>query len=202
MAMWPDEEKHGTRIDAAIDEAARQMTDGAPDGDLKARVLARIGGRESFSRGWRLTWIMAPVAAAAIILLIVVGRSFQPGNKRVEGPATQPPARQTARQQPEPATTQSAAQTQTTRASKPVRARVPVTPPAEVRLKPDTMYVAADVTADVATLAPESLDVESIDLAALPPAVSIRVAPLDTIEPIDVAPLAASGIDEPQRREQ
>jgi hypothetical protein len=200
MAMWPDHEEHGTRIDAAIDEAARQMTDGAPGGDLKARVLARIGERESFSRGWRLAWIMAPVAAAAIIVLIVAGRSFQRGNQKV-GPA-QPPSVETARQQPQPATTQSASQTQTTQMPNQVHAPAPVRPPTQVRLKPDATDVATDVTTDVAALAAESLDVESIDLAALPPAVSIRLAPLETIEPIDVAPLAASEIDEPQRRDQ
>jgi hypothetical protein len=49
---------------------------------------------------------------------------------------------------------------------------------------------------------PAPLNVESIRLAALPPADSIGVTPLETIEPIDVAPLVAPEIDEPQRRER
>jgi hypothetical protein len=194
MAMWPDDEEHGTRIDPAIDAAARQMTDGVPGADLKARVLARIGERESSSRGWRLAWILSPAAVAAIILLIVIGRSFYGRDHQVESPAPQPPVTAAVKQQP---------------ASTTASVRPDTTPVTRVRSKPDAGYgLDANRTrtqstpSEIAALVPAPLDVESIRVSALPPADSIRVAPLEAIEPIDVEPLAAPEIDDTQRRER
>jgi hypothetical protein len=193
MAMWPDDKDQGAAIDAAIDEAARQMTDGAPGSDFRARVLARIGEPESSSRGRRLAWVMAPVVALAVIVLLIA----------VARPATRRSGRPL-----EPATHQPATESQTTQA----RTTQPRTtqPPAVVQRTPNATHgVSADrrrtpraAPSEVETLAPDALDVESIRLAALPSADSIRVAPLETIEPIDAAPLAAPEIDEPQRRQQ
>jgi len=200
--MWPDDGEDGARIDAAIDEAARQMTAGAPGGDFKARVLARLDQREPVSDRWRLGWMLAPIAAALIISFIVVGRFVGSRDRGSDHPAAQPQSTQTVRQQPQPTTAASAAQSQTRQT------------PTSVRLKPDT----TDATdgsrrsrggsraprvarSDVDALAPDALDVESIRLAPLAQAASIRVAPLDTIDPIAVAPLATLDIDDPQRRE-
>ena len=55
MAMRPDDTQRGAPIDAAIDEAARQMTAGAPGGDLKARVArAHRRTQQLFSAARRL----------------------------------------------------------------------------------------------------------------------------------------------------
>jgi hypothetical protein len=199
MAMWPDDNQHGAPIDTAIDEAARQMTVGVPGGDFRARVLARIGEREPASGRWRLAWLLAPVAAAVIVFFVVVGQSADSRN-RGESPVTRPHPTETARRQPEPTTTTAAAPPQTRQA------------PAPVRPKPDTTYARSGsgprpggapliAPSEVDALVP-ALDVESIRLAALPPADSIRVTPLDTIEPIDVAPLAAPETDESHRRQR
>jgi len=199
MAMWPEDEQHDTRIDAAIDEAARQMTSGAPGIDLRTRVLARIDERESSSFGWRLIWIASPIAAAALIFLIVVAGPFHGRDRGPETAALPPPARQGAEQRPAPIPMPPTAEKQTAQ------------PPTLVGRKPDTTNEIQGVTrhvrnparvapSEIDALAPESLDVESIRLAALPPAESIRVAPLETIEPIDVAPLGID-IDDSQRRE-
>src|SRR5437899_1796356 len=69
-------------IDRVIDEVARQMTAGAPSGDVRARVLAWISTqderRATNVRGASLDvrrWVVAPIAAAALIgLAIFVGR--------------------------------------------------------------------------------------------------------------------------------
>jgi hypothetical protein len=135
---------------------------------------------------------MAPIAAALIIVLAVVGRFGGNRNRTVDKPTTQPQS----------TTAASAAQSQTRQT------------PTSVRLKPDTTYARDGsrrrpggsraprvAPSEIDARAPAALDVESIRLAALPPVASIRVAPLETIEPIDVAPLAASEIDESQRRQ-
>src|SRR5262245_57061031 len=67
--MLPGSEHDSDRIDRAIDDVARQMTERATSADLKARVLARIERQDSSAWLPRLTWLAAPVAAA--ILLIV-----------------------------------------------------------------------------------------------------------------------------------
>jgi len=186
MAMWPDDQDKRATIDAAIDEAARQMTGGAPGNDFRARVLARIGEPESSSRGRWLAWVMAPVVTlAVIILLILVARPVTRRSGRPLEPATH-----------QPATESQTTQAQTTETTE---------PPAVVRRTPnptDGVHAGRRRTpraapSEVEALAPDALDVESIRLAALPSADSIRVAPLETIEPIDVAPLAAPEIDEP-----
>lgn len=57
------------RADAAIDLAVREMMDVEPRADLRARVLERI---ERPRRGFNWTWMMAPIAAAAVLLLIIM----------------------------------------------------------------------------------------------------------------------------------
>jgi hypothetical protein len=205
MAMWSDDDEHGAPIDAAIDDAARQMTAGAPGGDFRARVLARLGEREPFSGSRRIAWTLAPIAAAIIIVLLVAGRFGGRGDRRIDNSTTSPQSTRNVQPQPQrqPPAEVSAAQSQTRQTS------------TSVRLKPDTTYTRDGIRrtaggrrapsvapAEADALVPPPLDVESIRLAALPAADSIGVAPLETIEPIDVAPLAAPEIDEPQRRER
>src|SRR5262245_52097926 len=203
MARWPDDDEHDARIDAAIDDAARQMTAGAPGGELKARVLARLDERAPLSFGPRLLWTMASIAAAVIIVaVVVVGRlGDREGHRtdRTDTGATQPQSAASATQQPESAA--------------PPGAIEPRTPAAAV-VRPDTAHDGDSVQlrataarapraapSEVDALAPDALDVDSIRLAPLPQASSIRVAPLEPIDPIDVAPLATPDSDESSRRE-
>src|SRR5882724_2281939 len=67
--MWDE------RLDETIDAAARQLTDGEPGGELKARVLARLEAR-GHHRFRTLGWILAPgaIAAAAIVVVISLNR--------------------------------------------------------------------------------------------------------------------------------
>ena len=57
-------------MDRLIDDVARGMTDVNPPADLRAAVLARLDRRPS----WRLTWLAAPVTAAAIFTVAIVLR--------------------------------------------------------------------------------------------------------------------------------
>src|ERR1700716_2573726 len=55
-------------IDRAIDDVARELTAGEPDGAFRARVMARIDAGEA--RGVRFTrWVTSPLPVAALILL-------------------------------------------------------------------------------------------------------------------------------------
>ncbi len=66
------------RVDRAIHEIARQITEGAPDAGFKARVLARIETRDDRSWSWRWVWALSPVAVAvAVTLAVLIGRAPQ-----------------------------------------------------------------------------------------------------------------------------
>src|SRR5437763_12097432 len=57
-------------LDKAIDRAVREMLDVEPRADLRARVLAQLT-----ASGFRLPafgWVLAPIAAAAVIVLAVM----------------------------------------------------------------------------------------------------------------------------------
>src|SRR5688500_3633176 len=55
--------------DDRIDEAARQLTEGQPNDAFRTRVLARLTERP---RRWAPMWLLAPAAAAAIVVLAIV----------------------------------------------------------------------------------------------------------------------------------
>src|SRR3954447_22600867 len=65
------------RLDAAIDLVVREMVDVEPRADLRARVIERLERRDAsvgrvFKPGVKWTWVLAPIAAAAVVLLGVV----------------------------------------------------------------------------------------------------------------------------------
>jgi hypothetical protein len=60
----------GASFDEAIDRAVREMLDIEPPAGLRGRVLDLIENRRS--PGWSWTWVAAPLAAAAILVLAVL----------------------------------------------------------------------------------------------------------------------------------
>src|SRR5262245_37484167 len=58
------------RLDHLIDEVARQMTDGHPSSDFRARVIAKLDRRPG--RAWRAMWIVAPLGTLAVAVLVVL----------------------------------------------------------------------------------------------------------------------------------
>ena len=176
------------RLDRLIDEVARQMTDGHPSSDFRARVIARLDRHPR--RAWRTSWIAIPLGAMAVTMIaLAVARPFK-GRDREAGPKPR----------------------QSTQAVK--KEPVPVSPApdtATVRLQGDTTYEgprgtrgaaagrrqhpANGAAAEVAALAPPPLEVqplgvEAIGIEALPTG-SIAVPQLDAIAPIGIAPLPA-----------
>src|SRR3954452_24878530 len=65
------------RLDAAIVLVVREMVDVEPRAHLRGRVIERLERRDAsvgrvFRPGGKWTWLMAPVAAAAVVVLAVV----------------------------------------------------------------------------------------------------------------------------------
>jgi hypothetical protein len=200
MAMWSDDEQHDGRIDAAIDEVVRRMTEGAPDSSFKARVLARVDDHRPIHG--RLVWMLSPlVVAALVIVAVIVFRQSERQSQPVPNATRSDNRAKTvdAARDREPANDAATA----TRPGETVASQThaPAHPAASRR--PQRAAIASTSSREVDALAPPPLEVESIRLAALPPANSIRVAPLETIAPIDVAPLGEpddDGDGESQRR--
>jgi hypothetical protein len=66
--MWDE------RVNRAIDEVARQMTEDAPpaSADFRRRVFARIASNEAPRASWRAAFVLSPIAVAAAIVIIVM----------------------------------------------------------------------------------------------------------------------------------
>jgi hypothetical protein len=58
-------------LDPAIDRAVREMLDVAPPPDLRARVLERIQNSQTHPHALR--WVIVPIAAAALLVLVFAG---------------------------------------------------------------------------------------------------------------------------------
>jgi hypothetical protein len=186
MAMWSDDEQHDSRIDAAIDEVAREMTDGAPDSSFKARVLARIDDHRP--RRGRLVWMLSPlVVAALVIVAVIVFRQSERQSQPAPNATRSDNRAKTvdAARDREPANDATTA----TRPGETVARQTPAPAQSAASRRPPRAAIASTTSGEFEALAPPPLAVESIRLAALPAANSIRVAPLETIAPIDVAPL-------------
>jgi hypothetical protein len=198
------------RIDATIDEVAREMTRGDVPPDFRARVIARLERGDEKHWTWRPALVLSPLAVAAIVLLaVLVGRAPW----RSGGP---PEVRQDVRVQvpgdvvlkpvpsdgpsPLPRTTQGlAADGQSVEGPNPAASRTP----ARVTPMPDTTYAggAADGRSAIASdLAPPPIQITTLEVEAME---SMDVEPLsvDTMESIgvpglDVAPLEVPAIGE------
>ena len=160
--MWPE------ALDRVIDDVAREMTVGAPRGDVRAHVLARID-HDGFARLKASPWMLSLTAAAVVLVAIVTYRALgrlKPdptdalrGSDVVLAAETPSSAVQTFG-------AANAAGSKAAHASP----RVPISP------------------SPIDDLSPAPIDVRPlvVDTLAFP---SIDVPPLNTIAPIAVAPL-------------
>jgi hypothetical protein len=162
--MWDEQ------VDQAIDEEARRATDGAPSTRFRTRVLERIEA-DTPRPSWRAAWIVAPVAAAAAILIAVAVVHEQRDRTTVRLKAD------------------------TTETRKPVANPGSVGGDAgSVRLQPDRVAGRVRLQADRSSRpAPPASDVDPIAVApltvdALTPA-PIAIEPLDAVAPLTLAPL-------------
>ena len=179
--MWDDE-----RLDAAIDETARQMTAGEQGADFRVRVMARVEARPRAAAMWRPLYAGAAVAALILIALVVSRDRKLPQRPPQSAPAPM------VRLKPDPT------YENTIRLPPPPRGGYggPTKPdPTHVLLKPDPTYsvVAQGFSPAIADLEPlmtDPLELESIAVGALVPNDSIHLEPLPPAAPIAVPPLA------------
>lgn len=177
------------RFDDAIDRAVREMLDVEPRADLRARVMARLppSGSRLPASGFRLPasgWVLAPLAAAALIVLAVfIARRTEP----------LPEGRTIAR---------AADQYLVPDPTVPVRAVEPpivipptrVTPPAQRTVSGGTIVAAMSaVDADGTTAIDPLRSIAPIGMSpiardTIAPA-EVAVRPLNTITEIQIAPL-------------
>ena len=170
--MWDDE-----RIDAAIDETARQMTAGEPGEDFRVRVMARIDVRPRRAPLWQA--IAVGVAAAAMVLVAVFVR-LAPDVPHIrlkpDAPYEAKPQAPLVRQPPSPVGGFG-------------RPR-----------QPDAPYRGAtgDFVRDDDSLELPSIDLDSIAVAALAAADSIDIDPLPPTPSIAVTPLDVENEGDPR----
>ena len=163
-------------LNTAIDDVARQMTEGSPAAGLRHRVIARIESGDAPRRSWRAAFVLSPIAAAAaIVIALVVARGRAP---LPIAPASGPTA--TVRLLPlplrggtrEPDTTEPTAVVMRPAAPQPTLAVASPEPAPPL----DANNVASIAVAPLAvdTLSPDPIPIEQLD--AIP---RMSVAPLD-----------------------
>jgi len=185
------------RLDAAIDEVAREMTAAEPPATLRADVLARIA-RERGGRTDGLLvprWAWAGAAAAAILIVGVATTVWL--SRTVPGPDRQPvtSARASA-SQPAPVTAPVMSAAVTTASAHPAQAaRAARRPAAETR-----RLGLPDDVGPAPLAGPDAIDIAPLEPAAIA-IPELRVAALGDIEPITV-PTIGPGSPEPQRRDR
>jgi hypothetical protein len=170
------------RLDAAIDDVAREMTAGEPHASFRAQVMARIEAFE-VRRSWFAVRGLTAVAAIAVVLVVVLFQRRGPQESARPHVAVAPaPSVAERRVEPEPAMTNPHDSSLTASGT--------TTP------RDDRQRIVTIVPSDVDALAPPPLDVDSIAVAALPAPSSIRLDEMETIAPIAVAPLSVDDLGE------
>ena len=167
--MWDEEQ-----VEAAIDDAARQMTAGEPGAELRVRVVSRIENRQRVQSVWRPA--LAGLIVAALLVVAVMVR-LKPDATHHPGPA------------PTPTTTVQSSPSSSGASEQVVRLPPPLLGVYGGQRKPDATYD-MDLPSDVDAVTLPSIDLESIAVAALPAAESIQVEPLEAAAPIAVIPLS------------
>ena len=178
------------RIDATIDEVAREMTRGELPPDFRDRVIARLERGGAMHRRWRPALVLAPLAVAAVVVLaVLVGRA----PSRSNGP---PDVRQDVRVQVpgdvlKPVTSPGQAVDGLNTEASPTPRRVSLVPnPRDAGGADDGRSLTAS------DLAPAPIQITSLEVEAME---STDVAPLsvDAMESIDVAGLDVAPLEVP-----
>ena len=194
--MWDE------RVNGAIDEVARQMTEEAPPhgADFRRRVLARIASNDAPRASWRTAFVLSPIAVAAAIAIAV----FVAGRPDPVRPGVSQPAGNTVRLPPSPLRGFGGTRKpDTTEAAGPKGPALQAAAANTVRLKPDTTEVRRPGSFGPGVLEPapqvDSIAVAPLVVGALAPD-PIHIERIETITPVTVAPLEL--ITDIQRREE
>jgi uncharacterized membrane protein YgcG len=189
MAMWdepvslkPQGGEGG--LNAAIDEVAREMTEGSPAdaAAFRRQVLARIEISDAPRRSWRAAVVLSPIAVAAAIVLalFVMRRSSVVFDGAATGPvipAVVPAAQPDTQVVILPCCAGPGDHAQKLAVRQPVVSRSGV-----------AASVSAPEPNDVASIAVASIAVAPLAVGALSPD-PISIERLDAVTPITVAPL-------------
>jgi hypothetical protein len=179
--MWDDDQ-----IDAAIDEAARELTVGDPGSEFRVRVMERIERAPRFALAWRPVAVGVAVAAiAAIALMVRPTPNPTHDNKPDATEVRLPPSPENGFGEPRKPDNPSDSNPPSPRAADVRRPPSPENGFGEPR-KPDAPYLS-----DIAPLTTAPLDLESIAVPALTADESLHIDPLPSAPSIAVAPLAA-----------
>jgi len=197
--MWDE------RVNGAIDEVARQMTEEAPPhgADFRRRVLARIASNDAPRASWRTAFVLSPIAVAAAIAIAV----FVAGRPDPVRPGVSQPAGNTVRPfdgaQGRPEAPEGQLKPDTGEAAGPTGPALQAAAANTVRLKPDTTEVRRPGSFGPGVLEPapqvDSIAVAPLVVGALAPD-PIHIERIETITPVTVAPLEL--ITDIQRREE
>jgi hypothetical protein len=178
-------EKHigddGTRsadgVDRALDLAVREMLDVEPRADLRARVIERI---QRPHRVFNWTWVIVPIAAAAVLVLAIVLR--KPAEPRATRPRTD-------------------IVLNAPRTSKPVKIAhrdEPGRPPSRVASPRERRATAAIAAADTDVNTRPAAEFAVVDALAPPPPIVLEQISSTGTRPVvklDVAPLQLSALE-------
>jgi hypothetical protein len=177
------------RVDTLTDDIARRMTEGAPAPDFTARMLKRIDERRQPMRKWRVAWVIAPLAAAAMVWVAVQVVRLVPDATGVPSEVRLQPSTPNATEVPSvvrPKPSLDVVQDGPER----IEGRDVTRVPSLVRLEQDTTETVAST---VDALAPPRLEVTPLDATPLDAGISspesIDVEHLEIIAPIAVTPL-------------
>lgn len=168
------------RLDAAIDLAVREMLDVEPRPDCRARVIDEIERRR---HPFNWTWVMAPIAAAAVLILAVMlwRPAATPERRQTSDIVLRPPA-----VSHQPASTTTAAPP-LVRVARTVDAQRRVTAAAFVPPEEPRPTIALEPLPPIDAISVEPVTLQAIDTQRIGP------APLMAIAEIEIEPVNPSG---------
>jgi len=178
------------RLDAAIDGAVREMLDVEPRADLRARVIARLtapapsAAAPRFGRP-RIGWVVVPLMAAALVLLVFVARRSEP-------PSNAPVARERGARLPETSSAPAPIASMRPRESTPNSGAAPTTIGRSAPSPARMVAAAAVEDVDLGALAPLPAP-QSISVARLEPPGEAVLPPIGP-QPITVRALEISAL--------
>ena len=177
-------------IDSAINDVAREMTEGELHPSFRAQLLERIEVRGSWF-DVRAVAAIAAIAAVLVVSLFQLRPSRQASRPSVAGPAI-------ASERPAGGSPLHASSERTDDRS--LRIERPERSEGHSRLQASRTQqrTIAIAPSDLDALAPPPLDVESIAVAGLPAPASIQLSQLQSVPSIAVAPLTTD--DQGERR--
>lgn len=191
-------------VNHAIDQVARQMTDGAPAdaAAFRRRVLARIEAGDAPRRSWRAAFVLSPLAVAAVIAIAIAAaripgvRHGRNDNAQVRIPPS--PEGDGGTRTPDPAGARAPQRDSAAATARPAAEPSPSAPYLRSLAAGDRAAAPANRGAGVIEPAapPGSIALAPLAVAAVSTD-AIPIERLDTITPLTLAPLAITDL---QRR--